>query len=186
MRPWRVGRAMKPHDYTSWLRGLTTVHPCTDAKLARIHSGHPVGLLSASSPPRIGMQVKGTQRCCVVRRVAADVVDVAFDPPARFLSARAGRISRLRTARGIAWLRLRHRMCLQPNPAGTCVPAQLHRAGDRSSGRIFGPRFSARRKVGRSPAGERNALPVWRQPTRDDRQVKAQQTASRWRWRPTR
>ena len=67
----------------------------------------------------------------------------------------------MRAARGIAWLRLRHRMCLQPNPASDCGPARLHRAGDRSSGRIFGLRFCASRKVARSPAGERNACPVW-------------------------
>ncbi len=68
MRPWRVGRAMKPHDYASWLRGSLTAHPCADSELARIHSGHPAGLFSANSPPRNGMKVKGTQRCCVVRR----------------------------------------------------------------------------------------------------------------------
>ena len=66
MRQWRVGRAIEPHDYASWLRGLTTAHPCTDAKLARIHSGHPAGLFSANSPPRNGggrSKARSTLRC---------------------------------------------------------------------------------------------------------------------------
>ena len=43
--------------------------------------GHPTGIPSASSPPRIGMKFKSTQRRCVVRRYAA--VAVSFDSPAR-------------------------------------------------------------------------------------------------------
>ncbi len=34
MRPWRVGRAEKPHDYASWLRGSLKAHPCTCIELA--------------------------------------------------------------------------------------------------------------------------------------------------------
>ena len=62
MRPWRVGRAMKPHDYASWLRVSLTAGRCADSELSRIHSGHPGGFSCASSPPRIGMKVKSTQR----------------------------------------------------------------------------------------------------------------------------
>ena len=54
MRPWRVGRAMKPPDYASWLRGSLTARPCADSELARIHSGHPCGpfLRLLASPKR--------------------------------------------------------------------------------------------------------------------------------------
>ena len=177
MRPWRAGRAMKPHDYTSWLRGLTTVHPCTDAKLARIYSGHPAGLFCATSPPRNGMKVKGKQRRCVVRRVAADAVGVSFDPPARscwqVLDGKAAQ----RDALG-ARLRSRHRMCLRPNPASACAPARLHRAGDWPSGRIFWLLFCASRKVTRGPAGARNALQTWRQSAPDARNSSAQRSTS--------
>ncbi len=72
---------MKPHDYASWLRGSLTAHPCADSELARIHSGHPAGLFSATSPPRNGIQVKSTQRCCVSSPLAAN--DFDFDLPAR-------------------------------------------------------------------------------------------------------
>ena len=34
--PGGVGRAMKPHDYARWLRGLLTARPCTGSKLARV------------------------------------------------------------------------------------------------------------------------------------------------------
>ncbi len=70
MRPRRVDRAMKPHDYASWLRGSLTARPCADSELARIHSGHPAGLFSAISPPRNGMKVKSTQRFAL-RKAAA-------------------------------------------------------------------------------------------------------------------
>ena len=58
---------MKPHDYASWLRGSLTAHPCADSELAQIHSGHPAGLFSATSPPRNGIQVNSTAqlRCAV-------------------------------------------------------------------------------------------------------------------------
>ena len=76
MRPWRVGRAIKPHDYASWLRGSLTAHLCADSELARIPSGHPAGLFCATSPPRNGIKIKGTQRSCAVRQFASDVFDV--------------------------------------------------------------------------------------------------------------
>ncbi len=145
MRPWRVGRAMKPHDFASWLRGSLTAHPCADSELARIHSGHPLGLFSASSPPRIGRQVKSTQRD-VLRKVAAlrRVPLSLTHPPVPVGKCWTDQplAGRMRDAR----LRLRHRMCLQPNPASACAPARLHRAGDRPSGRIFWLLFSAREK----------------------------------------
>ncbi len=69
MRPWRVGRAVKPHDCASRLRGSLTARPCADSELARIHSGHPAGFSESTSPPRNGMKIKSTQRA--LRRAAA-------------------------------------------------------------------------------------------------------------------
>ena len=99
MRPWRVGRAKKPHDYASWLRGSLTALPCADSELSRIHSGHPEGLLSANSPPRNGMKVKCTQRSAL-RNAAASRWLRFLSTHRPFLSASAGRKSRLRDARG--------------------------------------------------------------------------------------
>ena len=71
MRPWRVGRAMKLHDYARWLRGSLTAHPCAGSELARIPSGHPAGFSESTSPPRNGLKVNSTQRCALRKKAAA-------------------------------------------------------------------------------------------------------------------
>ena len=156
MRPWRVGRAVKQHDCAIWLRGLLTSHPCAGSELARIPSGHPAGLFCATSPPRNGMNVKGTQQCCVVRHrrmlVNHPPVPVGKCWTDQSLAGRAR--DRADCVAG-AGMRLQH------NPVSACVVVRLHRTTDRPSGRIFGPRFSARRKVGRRAAARRDAGQIW-------------------------
>ena len=145
MAPGRVGRAKKPHDYARCLRGSLTALPCAGSELARIHSGHRAGFSESTSPPRNGIQVNCTQRCCVVRRFAAGAVDVAFDSTAlscrRLLdgSAACGPRDGSRgfgCGTGCAFSRTR------PVAAYPCGAA----ARATREGRIFGPRFSARRK----------------------------------------
>ena len=53
---------LRPVRYASGLRGLSTVHPWTDAKLARIHASHPAGFSSARPPLQRGGQVKSRAR----------------------------------------------------------------------------------------------------------------------------
>ena len=74
-------------DEAARLRELTTgfAEGASEAPAANWPNpfSHPAGSSSAISPPRNGMKFKGTQRRCVIRRFAADAVDVVFDPSAR-------------------------------------------------------------------------------------------------------
>ena len=52
-----MGRSdQKMSDCASGLRGSLTARPCADSELARIHAGHPAGLLYAHSPTHNGIQ----------------------------------------------------------------------------------------------------------------------------------
>lgn len=50
----------RPEKFASELRGLSTVHPWTDAKQAGIPAGHPAGFSSTPSPLQRGGQVKSS------------------------------------------------------------------------------------------------------------------------------
>ena len=79
----------KTSDCASGLRGSLTARPCADSELARIHAGHPAGLLSAHSPTHNGIRrlrqsgLNGNSngngcRCCVVASAVASTVAVAL------------------------------------------------------------------------------------------------------------
>ena len=82
MRPWRVGRAMKPHDYASWLRGSLKAHPCSCSELAE-SIWPPCGRFfrHLASPNRDEGQQHAARRAAQGRRFAA--VAGSFDSPAR-------------------------------------------------------------------------------------------------------
>ena len=154
MAPGRVGRAMKPHDCASWLRGSLTAHPCADSELARIHSGHPAGLFCATSPPRNGMEVKSTRREAL-RKAAASrrLLWLVTYPPFPVGECWADQPPAGRARDRADWV-AGAGMRLQHNPTSTRGPVRRSRMGDWRGAHLW-PTFLCEEKggaAGGSPA----------------------------------
>ncbi len=152
MRPWRIGRAVKPHDYTRWLRGSLKAHPCTCSELAesiRPPCGH--FRTHLASPKRD----EGQRHAASLRKAVAlrRLLRLLIYPPFPVGECWAEKPLAVRVRDRADWV-AGAGMRLQRNPTSARAPVRRSRMGDRRGAHLW-PTFLCEEKdgaAGGSPA----------------------------------
>ncbi len=129
MAPGWVGRAMKPHDCASWLRGSLKAHPCTCSELAESIRPPCGRFLRQLADPKRGVRQKTVHpqgSDGFTQRIALRAVDLHPVSGRRVGGEKAHRVARRDSGQfGVsAGMRCRQ----TPEPA--CIVVRLHRTTD--------------------------------------------------------